>query len=108
MKSANSYQLTAGGCSFTRSGKEPVMARVKKQLTQLTPQLMSYVEKCSRNTTIEPELYEKYNVKRGLREKDGKGEAVLGNHVLGPAVVSGVDNTAGANVGAEGHIDVLY
>lgn len=56
----------ANGCSFTRSGKE-LMARVKKELTQLTPQLMGYVEKCSINTTIEAELFDKYNVKRGLK-----------------------------------------
>ena len=49
------------------------MATVKKELTKLTPQLMSYVEKCSKNTTIDPELYTKYNVKRGLRDVDGKG-----------------------------------
>ena len=49
------------------------MATVKKELTKLTPQLMSYVEKCSMNTTIDPELYTKYNVKRGLRDVDGKG-----------------------------------
>ena len=34
---------------------------------------MSYVEKCSMNTTIDPELYTKFNVKRGLRDVDGKG-----------------------------------
>ena len=49
------------------------MATVKKELTRLTPQLMSYVEKCSMNTTIDPELYTKFNVKRGLRDVDGKG-----------------------------------
>ncbi len=49
------------------------MATVKKELTKLTPQLMSYVEKCSMNTTIDPELYTKFNVKRGLRDVDGKG-----------------------------------
>ena len=49
------------------------MATVKKELTKLTPQLMSYVEKCSMNTTIDHDLYAKYNVKRGLRDVDGKG-----------------------------------
>ena len=28
---------------------------------------------CENNNNIEPELYEKYDVKRGLREKNGKG-----------------------------------
>ncbi len=49
------------------------MARVKKELTAITPQLMEYVEKCALNTTIAPELYIKYDVKRGLRDLDGKG-----------------------------------
>ena len=46
------------------------MARVKKELTQLTPQLMGYVEKCSINTTIEAELFDKYNVKSYMGGKD--------------------------------------
>lgn len=49
------------------------MPTVKKELTELTPQLMSYVEKCALNTTIAPDLYIKYDVKRGLRDVDGKG-----------------------------------
>ena len=52
------------------------MARVKKELTEFTPQLMNYVEKCALNTTIAPELYTKYNVKRGLRDVDGRGVVV--------------------------------
>jgi citrate synthase len=52
------------------------MPAVKKELTEFTPQLMGYVEKCALNTTIDPELYLKYNVKRGLRELDGKGVVV--------------------------------
>ncbi len=49
------------------------MPRAKKVKTKLTPELMSYVEKCASNTTIAPDLYIKYDVKRGLRDVDGKG-----------------------------------
>lgn len=49
------------------------MARAKRVKTKLTPEIMSLVEKCALNTTIAPELYVKYDVKRGLRDVDGKG-----------------------------------
>ena len=49
------------------------MPTAKKELTKITPQLMSYVDLCSANTTIEPEQYIKFDVKRGLRDVNGKG-----------------------------------
>ncbi len=49
------------------------MPTAKKELTKITPQLMSYVDLCSSNTTIDPALYLKYDVKRGLRDLNGKG-----------------------------------
>ena len=49
------------------------MAKAKKEFTEITPRLLSYVDLCSRTTTIDPELYKKYDVKRGLRDIDGKG-----------------------------------
>ena len=49
------------------------MPTAKKELTKITPQLMSYVDLCSANTTIEPEQYVKFDVKRGLRDVNGKG-----------------------------------
>ena len=49
------------------------MPTAKKELTKITPQLMSYVGLCSTNTTIEPEQYVKFDVKRGLRDANGKG-----------------------------------
>ena len=38
-----------------------------------TPQIQEYAKLCEDNSTIDPSLYEKYNVKRGLREKNGTG-----------------------------------
>lgn len=49
------------------------MSKANKELTKITPQLLSYVDMCTKNTTIAPELYKKYDVKRGLRDLDGKG-----------------------------------
>ncbi len=46
---------------------------LKKELTKITPQLVSYVDMCTSNTTIEPEQYIKFDVKRGLRDVNGKG-----------------------------------
>ena len=41
--------------------------------TELTPELMELADLCKRNTVIDPELYTKYDVKRGLRDVSGKG-----------------------------------
>ncbi|MBO5338139.1 MAG: citrate/2-methylcitrate synthase [Clostridia bacterium] len=49
------------------------MPTAKKELTKITPQLVSYVAMCTSNTTIEPEQYIKFDVKRGLRDVNGKG-----------------------------------
>ena len=49
------------------------MSKVNKELTKITPQLLSYVDMCTRNTTIAPELYVEHDVKRGLRDLNGKG-----------------------------------
>ena len=49
------------------------MPTAKKELTKITPQLVSYVAMCTSNTTIEPEQYVKFDVKRGLRDVNGKG-----------------------------------
>lgn len=39
----------------------------------ITPELLSLAEKCTSNSYIDPELYSKYEVKRGLRDINGKG-----------------------------------
>lgn len=39
----------------------------------ITPQIYSLSEKCVENSNIAPELYNKFQVKRGLRDLDGKG-----------------------------------
>lgn len=41
--------------------------------TEITPDLMELADLCKKNTVINPELYAKYDVKRGLRDISGKG-----------------------------------
>ena len=44
---------------------------------ELTPEIMELSKKCSEAATIDPELYGKYNVKRGLRfMQGGKNEII--------------------------------
>ncbi len=44
-----------------------------KNFSEITPEIMALSEKCIKNGTIDSELYNKYDVKRGLRDKHGKG-----------------------------------
>ncbi len=41
--------------------------------TDITPEIMELADLCKRNSMIDPELYTKYDVKRGLRDISGKG-----------------------------------
>lgn len=39
----------------------------------VTPDVVEFAELCKKNSNIDPELYTKYDVKRGLRDINGKG-----------------------------------
>lgn len=41
--------------------------------TEIIPEILELAELCRKNTVIDPELYMKYDVKRGLRDVSGKG-----------------------------------
>ncbi len=43
------------------------------RFSRVTPEISELSALCESNSTIDPSLYEKYNVKRGLRDLDGKG-----------------------------------
>ncbi|MCB5577354.1 citrate/2-methylcitrate synthase [[Ruminococcus] gnavus] len=45
----------------------------KYELFEITPEIEHFAGLCEKNTTIEKELYSKYEVKRGLRDVNGKG-----------------------------------
>ncbi len=39
----------------------------------ITPEVVEFADLCKKNSNIDPELYTKYDVKRGLRDINGKG-----------------------------------
>lgn len=41
--------------------------------SEIRPEVMQLADKCLQNNTINPELYQKFDVKRGLRDVSGKG-----------------------------------
>ena len=43
------------------------------QFSHITPQILELSALCENNNTIDPALYGKYDVKRGLRDLNGKG-----------------------------------
>ena len=44
-----------------------------RNFSEITPEIISLSEKCLQNGIIDSELYYMYDVKRGLRDKQGKG-----------------------------------
>jgi len=46
---------------------------MSNRFSRVTPEISDLSALCESNSTIDPSLYEKYNVKRGLRDLDGKG-----------------------------------
>lgn len=49
------------------------MARTNSGYSAITPEIAGLAQKMAENSMINPDLYTKYNVKRGLRDLDGKG-----------------------------------
>ena len=44
-----------------------------KDFSEVTPQIEQLASLCIKNGGIDPELYKKYDVKRGLRDVSGQG-----------------------------------
>ena len=44
-----------------------------KNFSEVTPQILELSEACQTNFAINPELYQKYEGKRGLRDVSGQG-----------------------------------
>jgi citrate synthase len=53
--------------------KEGISMKKTNPFTEVTPGLIQLSELCIKNSSIDPELYQKYDVKRGLRDLQGKG-----------------------------------
>ena len=43
------------------------------EYSEITPEIQRLADLCQRNGRIDPELYTRYDVKRGLRDLNGKG-----------------------------------
>lgn len=46
---------------------------MKKSASELSAEMAALADLCQANSTIDSSLYQKYDVKRGLRDKEGKG-----------------------------------
>ena len=46
---------------------------VKRALFEITPEIQHFSELCLKNNAIDRNLYTEYDVKRGLRDINGKG-----------------------------------
>ncbi|UNC92219.1 citrate/2-methylcitrate synthase [Candidatus Contubernalis alkaliaceticus] len=46
---------------------------MSNRFSQITPELLELSDLCERNSKIDPALYDRYDVKRGLRDISGKG-----------------------------------
>ena len=46
---------------------------IDKALFEITPKIQQLAELCEQNNAIDKDLYTKYEVKRGLRDLNGKG-----------------------------------
>lgn len=49
------------------------MVILMSKYSEITPEIIELAELCKKNDVINPELYAKYDVKRGLRDVSGKG-----------------------------------
>ena len=50
-------------------------------INEITPEIIEYAGMCSKSGAINPELYGKYDVKRGLRDINGKGVVAGLTHI---------------------------
>lgn len=53
--------------------KEVILLEHKMEFSEITPQILELSDRCFANSNIDPSLYGKHDVKRGLRDVNGKG-----------------------------------
>lgn len=78
MVNNNKFVAEKNNCGLKNKdiNKERMMRMEKKNkyaLFEITPKIEHFAGLCEKNTTIEKDLYSKYEVKRGLRDVNGKG-----------------------------------
>ena len=70
--------------------------------SEITPQILELSELCRKSSAIDPALYAKYDVKRGLRDINGKG-VMAGLTEISEVCSSTVDEN-GATIPCEGKL----
>ena len=78
------------------------MMATNNPFTEITPEILALTELCKKNNNIDPSLYNKYEVKRGLRDLNGKG--VLTGLTEISEVRSSVKDKDGNSVPCEGKL----
>lgn len=73
----------------------------ENNFAQITDEILEMMELCKKNSSIDPELYTKYEVKRGLRDIKGKG-VLAGLTEIGD--VHAYDQVEGESVPCEGKL----
>ncbi|MGI6525984.1 MAG: citrate/2-methylcitrate synthase [Caldicoprobacterales bacterium] len=74
----------------------------KARYSEITPEIISLTELCLKHGPLDPSLYEKYDVKRGLRDLKGKG--VLTGLTEISEIYSNTVNEAGESVPCRGKL----
>ena len=74
----------------------------KSRYSEITPEIISLTELCLKHGPLDPSLYEKYDVKRGLRDLKGKG--VLTGLTEISEIYSNTVNEAGESVPCRGKL----
>lgn len=72
-----------------------------KDYSQITPKIYSLADLCTKNSNISPDLYQTHQVKRGLRDLDGKG-VVTGLTEISTIISSKIED--GKSVACEGEL----
>ena len=70
--------------------------------SEVTPEILELSQLCQRENAIDPDLYAKYDVKRGLRDINGKG--VLTGLTNISEICAGRVNEQGETVPCEGRL----
>ncbi len=77
------------------------MAESEKNYSEITPEIRELAKEAARSTVIDSELYRNYDVKRGLRDLNGKGVLAGLTHISDIQAKKIVD---GKEIPTEGHL----
>ena len=77
------------------------MAESEKNYSEITPEIRELAKEAARSTVIDSELYRQYDVKRGLRDLNGKGVLAGLTHISDIQAKKIVD---GKEIPTEGHL----